>query len=264
MVRPCHIYMLFVWMLVVSLPGTVRAAVDREKLLTEPGVYGTFAVFKVDRDWWRLDKETRGAAAAEVKEVFRKHADTIAVDTYLLRGLSEKADFFVRVHSAEMLNNQNFLLDLMSTTLGKYLTNTDTFNGLTKKANYLPGFSEDLRAAMKTPPEPGPKPYVIVIPIHKDAEWWIADQATRTSLMEEHTVPTVSYLKTVKRKLYHASGLDDFDFLTYFETAKLDDFNNLVISLERVKESRHINRFGNPTLLGTIRPLDELLELLAR
>jgi len=74
----------------------------------------------------------------------------------------------------------------------------------------------------------------------------------------------VSYLKTVKRKLYHASGLGDLDFITYFETAKLDDFNNLVIGLERVRENRHNKRFGNPTLLGTIRPLDEILEILAR
>jgi len=244
--------------------GVAQAAVDREKLLTEPGVFGTFAVFKVDGDWWKLDKTARSSAAAEVKVVFQKHADNVATDTYLLRGLSEKADFFVRVHSTEMLNNQNFLVDLMGTTLGKYLQNTNTFNGITKKANYVPGFPDDLKAAMKTPPDPGLKPYVTVVPIRKDAEWWITAQDGRGAMMKEHTDATVSYLKTVKRKLYHASGLDDLDFITYFETAKLDDFNNLVIGLERVKENRHNKQFGSPTLLGTIRPLDEILEILAR
>jgi chlorite dismutase len=82
--------------------------------------------------------------------------------------------------------------------------------------------------------------------------------------MKEHTQASVPYLKTVKRKLYHASGLDDLDFITYFETAKLDDFNNLILALEQVKENRHNRRFGNPTLLATIRPLDEVLEILAR
>lgn len=57
----------------------------------------------------------------------------------------------------------------------------------------------------------------------------------RAALMKEHTDATVAYLKTVKRKLYHSSGLDDLDFITYFETAKLDDFNNLVIGLLKVK-----------------------------
>jgi len=156
-------------------------------------------------------------------------------------------------------------VDLMGTTLGKYLQNTQTFNGITKPLNYVPGFSEDLQKVVKTTaPDPGPKPYVIVVPIRKDAEWWNMSQDGRSAMMKEHTEATVSYLKTVKRKLYHASGLDDLDFITYFETAKLDDFNSLVIGLERVRENRHNKQFGSPTLLGTIRPLDEILEILAR
>ena len=253
-----------VGLLVWAWPIGTQAAVDREKLLKDTGVYGTFAVFKVDGDWWKLDKAARSSAAAEVNAVFQKHAENVATDTYLLRGLSEKADFFVRVHSTEMLHNQNFLVDLMGTTLGKYLVNTYTFNGITKKTNYVPGFPDDLKEALKTLPDPGPKPYVIVVPIRKDAEWWITAQDGRGAMMKEHTEATVSYLKTVKRKLYHASGLDDLDFITYFETAKLDDFNSLVIGLERVRENRHNKQFGSPTLLGTIRPLDEILEILAR
>jgi len=245
-------------------PGATLAAADREKLLKDPGVYGTFAVFKVDADWWKLDKAARASAAAEVKAVFQKHGDTVTTDTYLLRGLVEKADFFVRVHATEMLHNQNFLVDLMGTALGKHLVNTYTFNGITKPANYVPGLPDDLKAALKTPPDPGPKPYAIVVPVRKDAEWWNTGQDGRGAMMKEHTEATVAYLKTVKRKLYHASGLDDLDFITYFETAKLDDFNNLIIALERVRENRHNRQFGNPTLLGTIRPLDEILEILAR
>jgi chlorite dismutase len=251
-------------LMAVLMGQTAFAAVDREKLLKDTGVYATFAVFKVEGDWWKLDKAARSSAAAEVKTVFQKHADNVATDIYLLRGLSEKADFFVRVHSTEMLHNQNFLVDLMGTTLGKHLQNTQTFNGITKLPNYAPAFPEDLKNALATPPDPGHKPYVIVVPIRKDAEWWNTAQDSRGKMMKEHTEATVSYLKTVKRKLYHASGLDDLDFITYFETAKLDDFNSLVIGLERVKENRHNKQFGHPTLLGTIRPLDEILEILAR
>src|SRR5437867_13282577 len=90
-----------------------QAAVDREKLLKDPGVYGTFAVFKVDEDWWKLEKAARTSAVSEVKAVFQKHAEHVITDTYLLRGLSERADFFVRVHATEMLNKQNFLVDVM-------------------------------------------------------------------------------------------------------------------------------------------------------
>lgn len=246
----------------ITFTQAAGAEVDREKLLKDPGVYATFAVFKVGDQWAQMEKEARASSVGDVKKVFEKHADKVAVDTYLLRGLSERADFFIRVHSKEMLDNQNFLVDFMGTTFGKGLKNTDTFNGITKALNYVPKFPEDLKAELKTPPPQG-SPYVVVVPIRKDAEWWLMPQDARTTLMKEHTDATVIYLKTVKRKLYHSSGLDDLDFITYFETAKLDDFNNLVTALLQVKENRHNKRFGEPTLLGTLRSLDEILEILS-
>jgi chlorite dismutase len=254
----------FLALSVLMFTDTASAAqADREQLLKEPGVYATFAVFKVGDQWSHMDEKARANGIAEVKNVFQKHADNLVVDGYLLRGLSEKADFFLRVHSRDMSTNQNFLVDFMSTTFGKTLKNTETFNGITKALNYVPGFPDDLKAELKTPPPQG-SPYVIVVPIRKDADWWLMPHDTRTSFMKEHTDSTVAYLKTVKRKLYHSSGLDDWDFITYFETAKLDDFHNLVIGLLTIKENRHNQRFGDPLLLGTIRPLDEILEIMAR
>ena len=253
----------FMALAVVTFAHAAGAEVDREKLLKDPGVYATFAVFKVGDQWSHMDKEARAGSVAEVKKVFQKHADKVAVDTYLLRGLSERADFFLRVHSKEMLDNQNFLVDFMGTAFGKSLKNTDSFNGITKALNYVPKFPEEMKAELKTPPPQG-SPYVVVVPVRKDADWWLMPQNTRTALMEEHAGVTLIYLKTVKRKLYHSSGLDDLDFITYFETAKLDDFNNLVTALLQVKENHHNKQFGDPTLLGTVRPLDEILEMLSR
>jgi chlorite dismutase len=102
----------------------------------------------------------------------------------------------------------------MGTSLGKDVKNTDTFNGITKALNYAPRFPEDLKTELKTPPPQG-TPYAVVVPIRKDAEWWLMPQDSRTAMMKEHTDATVAYLKTVKRKLYHSSGLDDLDFITY-------------------------------------------------
>ena len=160
--------------------------------------------------------------------------------------------------------NQRLVLDVLATSLGRYLHNVHTFHGITKPANYVPGFSDDLKSAMKTPPDPGPKPYAIVVPIRKDADWWNLPQAARLEMMQEHAQVTTPYLKTVKRKLYHASGLDDLDFITYFETARLDDFHNLILALERIKENRHNRRFGHPILLGTVCTVEDLAEVLAR
>jgi chlorite dismutase len=247
----------------VGLSVTAQAA-DREKLLSDPGVFGTFAVFAVDDSWWRLDRETRAKVGEEIKMTLSKHGEQVIVDLYLLRGLSDRADLMLRLHSTDLTRHQQLLLDVLATSLGRYLHNVYTFHGITKPANYVPGFSDDLKAAMKTPPDPEPKPYAIVVPIRKDAEWWNLTQAARLEMMQEHAQVTTPYLKTVNRKLYHASGLDDLDFITYFETARLEEFHNLILALERIKENRHNRRFGHPILLGTTCTVEELAEVFAR
>ena len=78
----------FIALAVVTFAHTAGAEVDREKLSKEPGVYATFAVFKVGDQWSQMEKETRADSVADVKKLFEKHADKVAVDTYLLRGLS--------------------------------------------------------------------------------------------------------------------------------------------------------------------------------
>ncbi|MBI5047439.1 MAG: chlorite dismutase family protein [Deltaproteobacteria bacterium] len=239
--------------------------IDKAKILADTGVFGTFAMFKLDHAWNQLDSMTKQKAAQEVKDVFTAHQNRVAVDTYLTRGLSEKTDFFLRIHSYELINNQNFITDLMATTMGKYLTNTDTFVGITKALNYAtkPEMADQLPILKAGKPE-SPRQYVIVIPTRKDSKWWNTPVDGRTRMIKEHTAPTLAFLNTVQRKLYHSTGLDDLDFITYFETNRLDNFNNLVIGLRTVEEDNHNKQYGSPTVLGTIRSLDEILAILSK
>ena len=256
-----HLAMLL--LVVLAMVPAVEAA-DRDKLLSEPGVYGTFAAFSLDTDWAKQDQAMRIAQLTILKGVVEQHREELAIDVYLLRGLSDHADLLFRVHATELRETQQFLLDLQGSLFGKHLTGSTIFSGLTKKPNYVPGMPDNLKAELKMPSEPGPKPYVIVIPIRKDADWWSLSQEQRGAMMQEHTEASLPYSKTVKRKLYHATGLDDLDFITYFETSRLEDFQSLILALEKVKEFRHNRRFGHPTLLGTVRSLDEIIEVLAQ
>ena len=246
----------------MTLP-TVEAA-DRDKLLSEPGVYATFAAFSLDAQWAKQDQMVRIAQLAVLKGVVEQHREKVAIDTYLLRGLSDRADVLFRIHATELRETQQFLLDLQGSLFGKHLQTAGVMHGLTKKANYVPGMPDNLKAELKTPSEPGPQPYAIVIPIRKDAEWWSLPQEQRAAMMQEHTEASLPYAKTVKRKLYHSTGLDDLDFITYFETSRMEDFHSLILALEKVKEFRHNRRFGHPTLLGTVKSLDEIIEVLAQ
>lgn len=251
------------WTVVAGWQDEGRTApIDQAKILTDPGVYGTYAVFTIDRAWYRQEPSVREKGMDEVKAVLARHADRVLVETYLVQGLMEHADFFLRLHAYELAHNQNLLVEVMATPFGRYLENTLTLNGLTKPPHYLPKLP-DLQARMKSVSlEPGAKPYAIVIPIRKDADWWTSSDEARLAMMKEHTEATLGYSQSVKRKLYHSTGLDDWDFVTYFETAKPDEFHRLVLGLMQIKENRHNRRFGSPTILGTVRSVDELLSLL--
>lgn len=240
------------------------AAADREKLLADSGVYGTFAAYSLNEDWAKRDGATRIALLSVLKGVVEQHREKIAIDLYLLRGLSDHADILFRAHANELRDIQKFLLDLQTSAFGKHLRIDGIMHGLTKKANYVPGFSDEMKADLKTASDPGPKPYAVVIPIRKSADWWALDQEKRAAMMKEHTEAALPYHKTVKRKLYHSTGLDDLDFITYFETSKLEDFHSLILSLEKVREYQYTRRFGHPTWLGTAKGLDEIIEILAQ
>ena len=242
----------------------VSAGVDREKLLSESGVYGSFAVFALDDQWGKLDSSTRIARLTTLKGVVEQHREHVAIDLYLLRGLADHADLLFRIHGMELRDNQAFLLDLKSSQFGRHLKTTGIMHGMTKKPSYVPGFSEQMKADLTSPSEPGQKPYAIVIPVKKSAEWWGMDREKQVAMMQEHTVAALPYLKTVKRKLYHSTGLDDLDFITYFETSKLDDFHSLMLSLEKVKEFQYVRRIGHPTLLGVVQSVDEIIESLVQ
>lgn len=256
--------LMLLWLMGDPWVSLAQAATDREKLLTEPGVYGTFAVFALNDEWAKQDPATRIVRLASLKGVVEQHREHVAIDLYLLRGLSDQADILFRIHAAELRETQEFLVDLKSSQFGKHLKTVGIMHGLTKKPNYVPEFPDQMKADLKATSESGQKPYVIVIPIRKSAEWWGLDQEKRAAMMQEHTAVTLPYLKTVKRKLYHSSGLDDLDFITYFETSELEDFHSLVLSLEKVQEFRYTKRFGHPIILGTMKSLDEIVELLAQ
>jgi chlorite dismutase len=168
-------------------PGVCFAAADREKLLSEPGVYGTFAAFSVDEEWAKAEQSAKIAYLTAMKGVVEQHRQQIAIDLYLLRGLLDHADILFRLHSAELRDTQKFLNDLQSSRMGQHLKAQGVMHGLTKKANYVPGFPDEMKADLKAASEPGPKPYVIVIPIRKSADWWALGQDKRAEMVKEHT-----------------------------------------------------------------------------
>lgn len=238
---------------------------DRAKLLTAPGVFGNFSTYKMRADYSKLPAAERKMAAAEVMKVVDKHKDKVIVDAYLTRGFEANSDFLLRVHSMDMAATQSFLVDFRATRFGMSADVTENLVGITKALNYISkDKSPDLNAGLSSATYSGDAPrYTIVIPVKKNAEWWNLTDAQRLKEMETHTMPTLAYLVNVKRKLYHSTGLDDTDFITYFETNDLGAFNNLLLSLASVPENKYHVRWGSPTILGTILPFETVVKTLS-
>ena len=242
-----------------------KMTIERTKILVEPGVFGVVSTFKLRADWDKLGPYDRRGAADEVKALVDKHKDSVLVDMYLTRGLMSSSDYFMRIHAYDLALAQAFLNEFRKTTLGKNSDVTETLVGITKPLNYITtDKSPNLNKGLTSMSYQGDAPrYAIVVPVKKSAEWWNLPAERRLRMMEGHTVPTLAFLPTVKRKLYHSTGLGDLDWITYFETNDLKAFNNLMIALASVPENLYQPRWGNPTILGTIHTVEEVVKALA-
>ncbi len=250
---------------VVAQQAMQPMKIERGTILTQPGVCGVSTMFKLRPDWNKVPAMERKGAAEEVKKLIEKHKDNVLVDLYLTRGLETNSDFFFRINAYDLAKAQTFMREFRSTTVGKNADVFETLVGVTKPLNYIskdksPGLNAGLSSATYSGPAPR---YVIVIPVKKNAEWWNMSPEDRLKEMEVHTAPTLAYLVNVKRKLYHSTGLDDTDFITYFETDDLTAFNNLMLSLAQVKENKFHVRWGSPTTLGTIHSPEDVIKALA-
>ena len=241
------------------------APVDRAKILTAAGVYGNFSTYKVRPEYYRLALAERKGAAAEVVAVVDKHKEKVIVDAYLTRGFEAGSDLFLRVHSYDMAATQAFLVDFRATRFGMALEVTENLVGVTKALNYITkDKSPDLNAGLTAASYSADPPrYALMVPVKKNADWWNLSDAQRLKEIETHTLPTLANLVNVKRKLYHSTGIDDTDFITYFETADLVAFNNLMLALAKVPENKYHVRWGSPTVLGTIQTVENVVKVLS-
>lgn len=241
------------------------AASDMTKILTAPGVFGNFSTYKVRPDYYKMPMADRKKAAAEVMAVVDKYKDKVKVEAYLTRGFEAQSDFFLRVHSYDMAATQDFLVDFRATRFGTYVDVTENLVGVTKGLNYITkDKSPNLNAGLTGATYSGEAPrYAFIIPVKKNADWWNLSDEQRLKEIETHTLPTLANLVNVKRKLYHSTGLDDTDFITYFETADLGAFNNLMLALAKVPENKYHVRWGNPTVMGTIQTFEGVVNKLS-
>ena len=235
------------------------------ELLEETGVCGLFAAFELDRSR-TVDASEVSADDVEAVLEDRDGSEPVLADTSLTQGLTPDVDYLVRLHARDLATAQAVLREFQTTAFGRCSELVDVFVGVIRDAVYLPQ-APDLDAVETAVTFEGEDPpeYAIVIPVRKTAEWWTLPDDDRLAKMREHIEVSLPYLDRIRRQLYHASGLAEYEFVTYFETNDLEAFIDLYRDLESISEYRYVEE--GPVLIGRLESpstvVEELTPLLA-
>ncbi|HEU5415382.1 MAG TPA: chlorite dismutase family protein [Candidatus Angelobacter sp.] len=231
-----------------------------------PGVFVVISAFRLVREWETMEPGRQPSAADQSENFLLNCERQVAVEIYLTRGLEAWCDYFLRVRSLDLAEAQNFLQDFRLTPLGSLSQPVETLVGLSKSRQYITAEkSSALDQQLTSSTYKGGDPvFAIVIPVKKSARWWNRPESEKRSDIELHTQKSLPYLANVKRELYHSTGLDDLDFITYFEVADPRIFHELSVTLAAIPENEYHTRWGQPTLVGAIHSIPEAVSRLCR
>lgn len=233
--------------------------IDKMEILKSEGVIGTFGVFKTEPSWHKIDSEKKKSVLEMVKSLIESYSDRVVIDAFSTLGLGKDSDFFLRLHAYDPVNNHKFIRELMSSNiLGNYFSLRNLHTGITKGLNYAHKMPDLLAELKATKYEGNPPVFGIIVTVDKTSDWWNLTENVRLKMIKEHTVRTMYFIKSIKRKLYHSTGLGETDFVTYFETADLTAFNELIITLKSIEEAKYTT-YGTP-IIGHITIIDDILK----
>jgi chlorite dismutase len=145
---------------------------------------------------------------------------------------------------------------LLRTGLGRWLTVRHSLVGRIGPSQYVRKATEQEQSLFS-----GERSrYLVVYPFTKSTEWYLESKESRQSVMNEHMKVGHQY-PMIRQALAYSFGLDSQDFVVAYETDDLVAFGDLVRAL-RSTESRRSTVSDSPILLGTHRPMAEIVALL--
>jgi chlorite dismutase len=239
--------------------------VSREQLAGAPS-FVIIAAFKLRPAWENIGDSIRARSAVELARVLTESPQRVEASIYLSQGLKASADYFLRIHANDLADAQSYVNECAQTMIGRYSRIADIMIGTSKSRHYITHensaqLNEQLNRSKYESATPR---YAIVIPVKKTARWWNMSESERLHEMEVHTQKSIAYMRCVKRELYYSTGLDEQDFITYFETADLKAFHELNAALAGIRENEFQIRSGHSMLLGTALSIPEIVRILCQ
>jgi chlorite dismutase len=103
------------------------------------------------------------------------------------------------------------------------------------------------------------KPYLVIYPFSKTAEWYLMSRETRQGMMNEHIRIGKQY-EDISQLLLYSFGLQDQEFVVVYETDDLARFSDLVNELRDTEARRHTS-LDTPVHTAIYHPAEETLRL---
>jgi chlorite dismutase len=132
---------------------------------------------------------------------------------------------------------------------------TTVFWGVTKPSQYT-----KTRSTQEIDPfSKERKPYLIVYPFSKTADWYLMSREARQGMMNEHIRIGKTY-EDITQLLLYSFGMQDQEFVVVYETDDIKKFSDLVYEL-RSTEARRYTLRDTPNFSAVFHPAEETLAL---
>ncbi len=193
---------------------------------------------------------------AKIKGAFVKavaNAKDLIIEQYATLGFKANTTFMLWCRAKTPTDVQEWLPKLLHTGFGPYLTLSHTHFGMVRPSQYS-GRTGKPEQVMQNYTER--MPYLIVYPFTKTQEWYLLDATNRGSIMGQHIKIGIGH-PDIRQCLLYSYGLDDNEFVVSYETATLEEFQDLVREL-RSTLGRTYTLNDTPIFTCAYKPLQEL------
>jgi chlorite dismutase len=164
-------------------------------------IYSIFWLYRVDPDFHRLPAAQQTNGKQEFLAALEGRAASVTLRaTYSLVGLRNNADLMFWAWGESLDDLQQLAVSLRQSGLGRYLTQVETYLGVTAAPRYDPEHGPAFTSGA------APKNYASVYPFVKTTEWFLLPYEERRHLMAEHGLVGRNYAVPRAKLLAEAAG----------------------------------------------------------
>jgi chlorite dismutase len=222
-----------------------------------PSTANHFSFFRFSQEYYQLSALERKELNNRWLSSLRSASDHL--DVYQVYPSQSKADLLAwsALRTEEPGATQVFFRQFACATnpFRAVIEPVDILWGFTKPSQYT-----KTRSSQEIDPFSATrKPYLVMYPFVKTAEWYLMSREARQGMMNEHIRIGKQYPEITQLLLY-SFGIQDQEFIVVYETGDLQQFGELVYEL-RDSEARRYTERDTPLYTAVYHPGEETLEL---